>query len=646
MAETIAELMRVRGPGIVGRDRELDVLEGLLRDDGTLIAYVHGGQGIGKSALVSSLCSRLDRQGIAHHQIAAGRVEPKPEAIVAVLADACRADAASIDAVAEALGAREDRVLIAVDDVDLWRLASTWMRRELVPSLPQNVRLVLAGRSPPAAAWGADFGTLLLDLPLGPLGQEDVASATSAAGLDAATALRVWELTKGHPLGMTMGIAAGRRGLLSTVRDAGELANAVLKAIGNAELRRAAEAAAIVRRSGRTLVGAILGRGEPIPLDAMEAIEALPFAARDAEGVYLAEPVRRAIVDWMTSVEPDRYAAWRDRAADWIIDHLRTAGPAGRWRYMADLLHLLDQPALRDAFFPPDGPAPPVEPARSEDVPAILALVEAQDGPDERRRIEAWLHRLPHRFSVARGPAGEVVAAYAFARPDDPLAGLGAADPVLTAWQAHAATVPSPGEVLFNRLMVCDAPAEMTAGLTACILDLKRSYIERWGLSRIYSYAGHPAVTLPIMLRLGFRPLDMARSDLRGSLVLDLPGADLVGWVAALVKGDIAPDGEVVEPTVHSFGTCRLDTRRRELTRDGVEVPVERQVFDLLVLFARSDGRVLSKNEILEAIWDGRAVSDDALTSRIKAARRAIGDDGRSQRLIRTVHRIGYQFLG
>ena len=91
-----------------------------------------------------------------------------------------------------------------------------------------------------------------------------------------------------------MAIHAARTGSLGTARDAGELANAILHAIGDSDLRRAVEACAIVRRVNRGLMSAILEAEEPIPLSLLEAVETLPFAKRDAEGIYIAEPVRRA----------------------------------------------------------------------------------------------------------------------------------------------------------------------------------------------------------------------------------------------------------------------------------------------------------------------------------------------------------------
>jgi DNA-binding winged helix-turn-helix (wHTH) protein/pimeloyl-ACP methyl ester carboxylesterase len=94
------------------------------------------------------------------------------------------------------------------------------------------------------------------------------------------------------------------------------------------------------------------------------------------------------------------------------------------------------------------------------------------------------------------------------------------------------------------------------------------------------------------------------------------------------------------------FGNSQLDCDRRELHRAGAITHVEPQVFDVLVHLVRHRDRVVSKDELIRAVWDGRLVSDDTLTSRVSAARRAIGDSGAEQRLIRTVTRRGFRFVG
>jgi DNA-binding winged helix-turn-helix (wHTH) protein/alpha-beta hydrolase superfamily lysophospholipase len=94
------------------------------------------------------------------------------------------------------------------------------------------------------------------------------------------------------------------------------------------------------------------------------------------------------------------------------------------------------------------------------------------------------------------------------------------------------------------------------------------------------------------------------------------------------------------------FADCELDCERRELRRSGARVHLEPQVFDVLVHLVRNHHRVVTKDELLQAVWNGRAVSEDALTSRISAARRAVGDTGEDQQLIRTVPRRGFRFVG
>jgi DNA-binding winged helix-turn-helix (wHTH) protein/pimeloyl-ACP methyl ester carboxylesterase len=97
---------------------------------------------------------------------------------------------------------------------------------------------------------------------------------------------------------------------------------------------------------------------------------------------------------------------------------------------------------------------------------------------------------------------------------------------------------------------------------------------------------------------------------------------------------------------IYRFSDCELNLDRRTLLRDEVEQHVEPQVFDLLAFLVQSEGRTVTKDELVDQIWDGRAISDDAITSRIKSARKAIGDDGRAQRFIRTLPRVGYRFDG
>lgn len=97
---------------------------------------------------------------------------------------------------------------------------------------------------------------------------------------------------------------------------------------------------------------------------------------------------------------------------------------------------------------------------------------------------------------------------------------------------------------------------------------------------------------------------------------------------------------------VQRFSDFELDRNCRELRQAGMMVPVEPQVFDLLHLLVEHNDRVVSKDEIIEQVWNGRIVSESAISSRVKDARKALGDDGRRQAFIKTVHGIGFRFVG
>ena len=94
------------------------------------------------------------------------------------------------------------------------------------------------------------------------------------------------------------------------------------------------------------------------------------------------------------------------------------------------------------------------------------------------------------------------------------------------------------------------------------------------------------------------------------------------------------------------FEDYALDTDLRELQRGAAVVSVTPQVFDLLDYLIRNRGRVVSKDDLIDAIWSGRSVSDAALATRLNAARSAIGDSGQQQRLVKTLPRKGFRFVG
>jgi TolB-like protein len=97
---------------------------------------------------------------------------------------------------------------------------------------------------------------------------------------------------------------------------------------------------------------------------------------------------------------------------------------------------------------------------------------------------------------------------------------------------------------------------------------------------------------------------------------------------------------------IYRFADVEIDTSRQELRRDGASIHIEPQVFDVIVHLVRNRDRVVSKDDLIEAIWDRRAISAAALNSRINAARRSLGDNGNDQIFIKTLNKRGFRFVG
>ncbi|KRQ99489.1 winged helix-turn-helix domain-containing protein [Bradyrhizobium valentinum] len=96
----------------------------------------------------------------------------------------------------------------------------------------------------------------------------------------------------------------------------------------------------------------------------------------------------------------------------------------------------------------------------------------------------------------------------------------------------------------------------------------------------------------------------------------------------------------------YRFAEFELDLSQQELRRLGKSVHIEPQVFDLIVHLVRNHDRIVSKDELIETVWNGRIISEAALSSRINGARRALGDNGTDQLFIRTLHKRGFRFVG
>jgi len=626
----------------VGRDEELAFLDRLTRAAVPSICFVTGIGGIGKSGLLDAFARRSRGAGAAVVRIDCRLVEPTERGFYRELSRAAGGEIASCEDAAQRLGALGN-VMLVLDDIDALRLLDTWLRRRFVPSLPLNVHVVFSGRDPPLSAWlQMPWRGAFLNLELTPLADSDAVALLTAAGIEPAQAVRVNRIARGHPLALTLAAITLQNAddpALEEVafhRIIDELARRHLAEIRDPVTRRAIEAAALVRSVTVPLLGAMMP--DVAPSDAYERLRALPLMRLSRDGLKLHDTVRDAIARELRSADPQRYLVLRRAAWSRLTRELRTAPASELWRYTADLLYLLENPVVREAFFPSGAQRYAVEPARASDRVAIVAITERHEGPSMARTVAAWWEHGADAFSVARDHDGEVVGYYVMfdaarleTMPADP-------DPVLAQWAAHVVANPvAPGErILFLRrwlsLVDGEAPCAVQA---ACWLDIKRAYMAyRPHLRRVYLALRDVGPYAAAATELGFTVLDECATTIAGdrysTAMLDFGPSSVDGWFASLVAAELG----IATNTL-------LDVGSRALLVGSRRVPLTRREFDTLHCLVQRTGDVVHREKLLAEVWgDDADVASNVVDVVVRSLRKKLAERAH---VIETVSGIGYR---
>ena len=484
---TLQSTLDQRAGALIGREGERATLLELVERDMPFVAVVHGIAGVGKSTLLHAAAVDARARGTLVVALDGRTFEPTERGFLTSLGNALGTPLPTIADATDAL-AGDARVLLTIDTHEQLRLLDAWLRQSLVPALPENARLLLAGRDTPLA-WQRDLGDLLRTIRLENLSDEAAQTLLRRAGVDSTVAVRVARVARGHPLSLQLaaGALAERPGLPAEDAVLGpmveELARLYIDGL-DPMTRRALDAAAVVRRTTLTLLEAMLPDDDPAEL--FGALRALPFAELGAEGLVVHDTVRVATSALLQASDPARHRAHRRAAWTRLRAELRTAGRADLWRYTADLLYLVENPIVRDAFFPSGSDELTIEPARAADHAAIAAMSAAQQSPEAAAFVDVWWHSAPDTFRVVRDAAGVVQGFSSLCQPQDVSRSLLRSDPVTAAWMEHLRRepVPSGQRVLFTR----HALASGDTATATLWLDVKRAYLElRPHLRRLYA---------------------------------------------------------------------------------------------------------------------------------------------------------------
>ena len=511
MTVTVRQLIEERAAGLVGREDERAVLHGLLEADGPVIVFVHGLAGVGKSTLVQAFANEARDRGATVLHLDCRAIEPTERGFLSALGDATGAASPSPAEAASRLDSLGERVVLVLDTYEVFRLFDAWLQQAFVPSLSDGVRVVLSGREPPMTGWESTFGPLFRDLPLGRLPSADAEALLRQSRVDAADAERINRFARGHPLSLRLAASALHNRpdvnieAVTVQAIVAELTELYLDGL-DPMTRQALDAAAVVRRPTVTLLAAMLP--DAAPQDAFDRLLRLPFVELSDDGLFLHDTVREAIAAHLRSTDPDRSRRYRAAAWRQLRDEVARASSQEVWRYTADLLYIIQNPIVREAFFPSTEHLYSPEAARPADGAAIAEIVARWEPAASVAVLEAWWRREPTAFRVMRDRSGSVVGFHILAELDHLSHALLDIDPVARRCWDHLRRNPVPRgqRVLFNRCWMArdfgEAPSPVQA---ACWLDVKGRFMElRPDLRRIYSVVRDIATLGPMVAPLGF----------------------------------------------------------------------------------------------------------------------------------------------
>jgi hypothetical protein len=591
MTKTIRDVLtaRQRDPES-GRPQQLEALKRCLDDDGPIVTWVHGPLGSGKSALMDAFADACSDSGTRVITIDCRAVEPTTAGLIGHLSEILGNPLDSLDGAADAISVAP--VVLAFHNYEVFRLADAWLRRDFIPALSNLARVVLVSRETPSAGW---------------------ISATEWQPFFANISLQ----TVDSP-------------------DPDELTDRCIAEISDDATREALDALSVVRRITRPMIGALCEEADADVL--YRALADLTFVEKGRDGLAMNDTVRKVIGTRFRGADSDRYRESQQAAWKLLRRHLRDAAPADLWRSTADAIFLIENPVVREAFFPSHSAQYSVDPAMPGDRDAIMDIVGRHEPPAAAAAMQLWWQHLPQAFHVLRDASGAIVGFYCVARPDELGGDWMQRDPVARHWQRHLDTEGRRRRVsaLFLRRWLSVEEGEAPSPIQAAAwVDIKRMYLElRPALRRVYLCLADIGPYGPVATELGFSVLEELAAACDAATyhtaMLDFGPGSVDGWIVNLVGAEIGVAADQL-----------LDASRRELVIGDTRIPLTPLEFGVVAMLESRGGEPISRSELLQQVWgrdyDGGSNVVDAV---VRGLRKKCGH---GTDIVETVRGVGYR---
>jgi DNA-binding winged helix-turn-helix (wHTH) protein len=508
----------------VGRDAELSELRNAISPGPlhTSLYFLHGPGGIGKTTLLERLRAEAVARGIGFVVIDAAGIPPKPDALVAAVTTALEPEgtARRLEALASGRLA-SDRNVLVIDSFEHLEPASTWVRDALLPSLPSQMTVVLAGRQPPASCWTAHplWCTGMHCIHLDSLSRAESARLLAAYDVPESSHAAILDLCHGHPLALVM-LAAEVRRVDRVPQGLGpnlvrELTRRCVTQAPTPLHRTALEACAQALTTTVPLLSDVMGSASAPML--FDWLAAQNYVRATAHGLQPHELVRVAIDEDLRWRDPPAWQTLRRTINRHLIRRLQEGRDISRTavelqflgRHSPLMQRYFDYSTLGDV---------PVRPATAADASGIARLRDTALPPAERNLFEHWRGHGVTRALVARHRGGEVCGVTLILRLDQLDDRSAAVDPVVKAvWRALRSALHDRDAASVSLISRFNIPEGERRGPNPAMNALQMYHATLWATEpnlRFYVVvAVHPDHFAPLLEGTGFRRI---------------PGCDLV----------------------------------------------------------------------------------------------------------------------
>jgi transcriptional regulator with AAA-type ATPase domain len=538
----------------VGRENESDLIKKLINSDKQefYVVFIHGIGGIGKTHLIKKVLNEIN-SNINSIYLDCRDIEPTEIGFLESLSDKALIDLngekLNLSVFINKLEKLDHRTVIVLDSYEKFNLLDTWIRNDFILSLPSTVKTIIISRQSPNISWftNSNLGTFVKEIEIEELSYEESLNFLKSKGVSTIDSENIYKLVHGHPLALDLttriikNFPETRIEYESFPKVFNKITKVFLEGLDNPNLRECIESVSPIRRFDESLLK-FIHKNTNLDILLNDLVE-LPFITLSSEGYVMHELVRENVARDLLMRDPERYNEYKNLAFKYLSDRSKQIKKAKLWQLTADLLYLIENPIVRDAFFPKDSSDYAVEYAKKNDIDNILKITSENEPGDVVNIYKSWWDELPTAFKVVRNILNEVEAFIIICEPDEINNKLITNDRITGLWLSHLESNPveKAEKVLFLRRWLSKGYGELPCSAQAASwLDVKRDYMElRPYLRRVYTTINDVNTYAPIVTPLGFKIIDDYELNIGSSkyfsAMLDFGPDSVDGWLRNLI---------------------------------------------------------------------------------------------------------------